>query len=94
MSKDTLTELQWWRKAKRHEKWLVALGDKLDAVGAEIERLDNAQALQRCAARAQAISRRIAQLQRVMQRHFERAPDMLADIPTGHLVMRLSAAYH
>ena len=94
MSKGALTELQWWRRAKRHEMWLAAMGDKLDAIGADIERLDDAQALQRCAARAQAIAKRIARLQRVMQRHFERAPDMRADIPTGHLVMRLPAAYH
>ena len=94
MSKDTLSELQWWRKAKRHEMWLVAMADELDAIGADIERLDNAQASQRCAARAQAISKRIARLQRVMQRHFERAPHMLADVATGHLVIRLPAAYH
>ena len=94
MSKGTLTELQWWRRAKRHEMWLAAMGEKLDAIGADIARLDNAQALQRCAARAEALSKRIARLQRVMQRHFERAPHMRADIPTGHLVMRLPAAYH
>jgi len=89
MRDNKLTERQWWRKAKRHEKWLVAMGDELEAIGTVIERSDNAQALQRSAGRAQAIAKRIARLQRVMQRHFERAPLMLADNPTGHLVMLL-----
>jgi hypothetical protein len=87
MRNDRLTERQWWQKAKRHEKWLAAMGDELEAIGTVIERPDNAKALQKSAARAQAISKRIVRLQRVMQRHFERAPRMLADIRTGQLVM-------
>ena len=94
MSNNTLTERQWWRKAKRHEKWLAGMADELEAIGADIERRENAQALQKSAARAKAISKRITRLQRIMQRHFERAPDMLADIATGRLMMRLPAAHH
>jgi len=87
MRNDRLTERQWWRRAKRHEKWLAAMGDELEAIGSVIERADDAEALQRGATRARIISKRIAQLQRVMQRHFERAPRMLADIPIRHLMM-------
>jgi len=87
MRDDRLTERQWWRRAKRHEKWLAAMGEELEGIGTVIKRADDADALKRGAARARAISRRIARLQRVMQRHFERAPRMLADSPTGRLVV-------
>jgi len=87
MRDDRLTERQWWRKAKRHEKWLAAMAEELEAIGIVIERPPDAQALRRSAARAQAIARRIAQLQRVMRRHQERARCMLADIPAGNPLM-------
>jgi len=63
------------------------MGEELETIATVIERSDNAEALQRSAARAKAIANRIDRLQLVMQRHFERAPLMVADIPTGHLVM-------
>lgn len=87
MRNDRLTERQWWRKAKRHEKWLAAMGEELEVIRRVIERPPNAQALNKIAARAELIAKRIARLQRVMQRHFERAPRMLAGFPTANPVM-------
>jgi len=90
MRNDRLTERQWWRKAKRHERWLAAMGAELEALGSVIERADDAQALQRSAARARAIYIRIGRLQRVMQRHFERTPRTSEDVSTGRLLVQSS----
>ncbi len=90
MRNDKLTERQWWRKAKRHEKWLAAMGEELEAIGSVIERADDAEALQGSAARARAIYIRIGRLQRVMQRHFERTPRMPGDVSTGRLIVQSS----
>ena len=90
MRNDRLTVRQWWSKAKRHERWLAAMGDELEVIGSVIARADDAEALQRSAARASAIYVRIGRLQRVMQRHFERTPRMPEDVSTGSLIVQSS----
>ena len=66
------------------------MGAELEALGSVIERADDAQALQRSAARARAIYIRIGRLQRVMQRHFERTPRTSEDVSTGRLLVQSS----
>jgi hypothetical protein len=87
MRNANLTERQWWQRAKRHEKWLTAMGRELELIGARFDRRENAQELTDCAARARAIGVRVARLQRVMQRHATRAPPERAGWTTRSLDM-------
>ncbi len=66
------------------------MGAELEALGSVIERADDAQTLQRSAARARTIYIRIGRLQRVMQRHFEHTPRNPLDVSTGRLLVQSS----
>lgn len=74
------TEQEWWRRANRQAKWKAAFGAELTTLEAQIESCTDLKAIQKIIDRVSAIQRRLEQVQLVMERHLERAPDMFPDI--------------
>jgi inhibitor of KinA sporulation pathway (predicted exonuclease) len=69
-----LTETQWIAKAARHQSWEASWRDELETLMERLRELTDIQAVQKVIDRADVIENRIEQLQRIMARHFERAP--------------------
>ena len=77
------TEQEWWTKANRQAKWKVSFGVELRALEAQVERVNDIRSLQKIIDRIEAIERRLAQLQMVMQRHLAHAPDLLPGLQSA-----------
>jgi len=84
---NNVTEQQWWIKAWRHQKWYATLVAEIKALYASIDRQGDPATLQRIIARADAIEKRILRLKRVMGRHWQRAPRVLARMPSQFSVL-------
>jgi hypothetical protein len=68
---------QWVDRGKCHLRWRASWATELNALEGQVECADDIQVLQKIIGRIDVIQKRIRQLQRIMARHLERAPDLL-----------------
>jgi hypothetical protein len=69
-----MTATQWIARAARHQGWRAAWKIELEAFKDQLGEAPDMEAALRMSDRVQVVMQRIEQLQRIMMRHFERAP--------------------